>query len=103
MKLVINLYLLSQGLTKSNQYGNMYCLKTTHKILIITSYVDDLIVIVDNIHKISQIKKKLQTKYDMANLDFASKYLGLEAKRHTNDIYMHYLTYALTILEDLEL
>jgi len=65
--------------------------------------VDDLIVIVNNIHKIFQIKKQLQTKYDMADLDFASKYLGLEAKRHTNDIYMHYLTYTLTILENLEL
>jgi hypothetical protein len=65
--------------------------------------VDDLIVIVNNIHKISQIKKQLQTKYDIADLDFASKYLGLEAKRHTNDIYMHYLTYTLTILENLEL
>lgn len=65
--------------------------------------MDDLIVIVNNIHKIFQIKKQLQTKYDMADLDFASKYLGLEAKRHTNDIYMHYLTYTLTILENLEL
>ncbi len=65
--------------------------------------MDDLIVIVNNIHKISQIKKQLQTKYDIADLDFASKYLGLEAKRHTNDIYMHYLTYTLTILENLEL
>ncbi len=65
--------------------------------------MDDLIVIVNNIHKISQIKKQSQTKYDMANLDFASKYLGLEAKCHTNDIYMHYLTYTLTIREDLEL
>ncbi len=65
--------------------------------------MDDLIVIVDNIHKISQIKKQLQTKYDMVDLAFASKYLGLEAKRHINDIYMHYLTYTLTILEDLEI
>jgi hypothetical protein len=65
--------------------------------------MDDLIVVVDSIHKISQIKKPLQTKYDMANLDFASKYLGLEAKGHTSDIYMHYFTYTLTILEDLKL
>jgi hypothetical protein len=39
----------------------------------------------------------------MANLDFASKYLGLEAKGHTNYIYMHYLTYTLSILEYLGL
>jgi hypothetical protein len=35
----------------------------------------------------------------MTNLGFASKYLHLEAEHHTNDIYVHYLTYTLTILE----
>ena len=56
----------------------MYYLGTGPNKLVLVLYVDDLFFSGGNENKISWLKAQLHTQFDMTNLGFVSKYLGIE-------------------------
>jgi hypothetical protein len=61
----------------SKQVGNHF--------IYVVLYVDDMLLVGNNMDVIKEVKSQLSSKFDMKNLDVANFILGMEIKRdHAN-------------------
>ena len=83
----IDTYLRTLGLTRSHSDYNMYYLGTGVDRLVLVLYVDDLFISGDNQQQIQWLKSQLYTQFDMTDLGFVTKYLGVEFRRLPDGSY----------------
>ncbi|XP_062119075.1 uncharacterized mitochondrial protein AtMg00810-like [Humulus lupulus] len=69
--------------------------------IILLVYVDDVILVSNNITELEVPKTRLHNKFKLKNLGDLKYFLGLEVARSNNRIFVSQRAYALQLLEDL--
>jgi hypothetical protein len=102
---VIDKFFISQGLQRSELDPAVYIDRKTPREpgklpLIVSLYVDDLLIAGHDIERINALKKALNEKFDMTDLGRAENLLGMEIK-HLDDgsIFLHQTRYIEEILQ----
>ncbi|GJZ09463.1 retrovirus-related pol polyprotein from transposon TNT 1-94 [Tanacetum coccineum] len=67
--------------------------------LIISLYVDDLLVIGSNDHLVKEFKKQMEFEFDMSDMGLVSYFLGVEIKRLPNGVHISQRKYASDMLK----
>ena len=100
----IDTYLRSLGLTRSSSDYNMYYFGTGANKLVLVLYVDDLFLSRRDEQKVCWLKEQLHTQFDIIDLGFVSKYLGVEF-RHLLDGSYHLIqkSYVEDILKEFDM
>ena len=77
----IDEYLLSLGFTKSLSESTLYMQCLNSKILIVSLYVDDLLVTGSNVAFIEEFKKNMMKVFEMTYYREMAFFLGMEVKQ----------------------
>ena len=77
----INAHLLSLGFKKSQSESTLYIRKINADILIISLYVDDLLVTGSNQCLMDKFKAEMEEVFEMTDLEEMSYFLGMEVHR----------------------
>jgi len=91
-------YLVTIGFCMSNANHSLYVCKSDEGIVVITIYVDDLIVGGDNEKEVEHVKRFLKQKFDMKDLGELKFFLGIEVIRTPEGIWLLQRQYALDML-----
>jgi hypothetical protein len=92
-------YLISSGFQKSLSEATLYVKKINNDVLIISLYVDDLIVTGSNIQQVEEFKQKMMQVFEMTDLGLMSFFLGMEIKQSKEEIFICQKKYAKEILK----
>ncbi|KAD6795740.1 hypothetical protein E3N88_06636 [Mikania micrantha] len=87
------------GLEKCKLEQAVYTKRAHEGSLIVSIYVDDLIVTGDNLGKIKEFKKQMEEKFEMSDLGLLSYYLGMEVNQNKNGISVKQTSYAKKVLK----
>jgi len=68
--------------------------KTNNDILMISLYVDDLLVIGSNAQQVKEFKQKMIQAFEMTDLGLMTYFLGMEIKQNKNEIFICQKKYA---------
>jgi hypothetical protein len=91
-------YLVTIGFRMSDAYHSLYVRKSHEGIVVITIYVDDLIVGGDDEKEVEHVKSLLKQKFDMKDLSELKFFLGIEVIRTLEGIWLSQQQYALDML-----
>ena len=91
-------YLLHIGFRMSHADHSLYVYKSDVGIVLITIYVDDLIIVGDNETEIEHVKGLLKQEFEMKDLGELRYFLGIEVIRTTEGIWLSQRQYALDML-----
>jgi hypothetical protein len=91
-------YLVTIGFCMSNVDHSLYVCKSDEGIVVITIYVDDLIVGGDNEKEVEHVKSLLKQKFDMKDLGEFKFFLGIEVIKTPKGIWLLQQQYALDML-----
>ena len=72
--------LLDHDFKKCNSDSSLFVKKQNGKIIIVLVYVDDIIITGNDLNLINQVRKFLQTKFDIKDLGKLKYFLGIELK-----------------------
>ena len=89
----INSWLCSQELTQSQNDPNLYFSIQDGERTILLLYVNDLLLIGNNVSEIERIKFELQKEFETINLGLTHNYLGMEIERGLNGLLIHHRGY----------
>jgi hypothetical protein len=81
----IDTYLESIGLTRTSADNCVYFKRSNDGIIIVTVYVDDLLIFANKMSEIDELKKRLNEKFEMADLGEAHYILGIQIKRNRDE------------------
>ncbi|RDX60832.1 Copia protein, partial [Mucuna pruriens] len=95
----INEYLLSLGFKRSQSKATLYVKHVDADILIISLYVDDLLVTGSNPALINQFKQEMKDAFEMIDLSLMNYFLGMEINQKKNEIFICQKKYAKEILK----
>jgi hypothetical protein len=92
---------VNKGFTRSRADHSLYVLQTCHYIVIIIIYVDNLIILANNVDMINKLKASLERKFEMSDLGELHFFLGVhfERDRRSRTITMHQRSYIESVLE----
>jgi hypothetical protein len=90
--------LVTIGFRMSDADHSLYVRKSDEGIVVITIYVDDLIVGGDNEKEVEHVKRLLKQKFDMKDLGELKFFLGIEVIRMAEGIWLSQRQYALDML-----
>jgi hypothetical protein len=91
-------YLVTIGFRMSDADHSLYVRKSDEGIVVITIYVDDMIVGGDNEKEVEHVKSLLKQKFDMKDLGELKFFLGIEVIRTPEGIWLLQRQYALDML-----
>jgi hypothetical protein len=91
-------YLVTISFRMSDVDHSLYVRKSDESIVVITIYVDDLIVGGDNEKEIEHVKRLLKQKFDMKDLGELKFFLGIEIIRTPEGIWLLQRQYVLDML-----
>ena len=74
-------YLVSVGFCRAHADHSLYVRESDTGIVVITIYVDDLIIVGDSAMEIDHVKSLLKQEFEMKDLGEAKKILGMEISR----------------------
>ncbi|WVZ15405.1 hypothetical protein V8G54_012971 [Vigna mungo] len=95
----IDEYLLNFGFEKSLSETTLYVKHNDTDILIVSLYVDDLLVIGNNTEHIQNFKQEMMKVFEMTDLGVMSYFLGMEIKQGQGEIFICQKKYAKEILK----
>ncbi|RDX63956.1 hypothetical protein CR513_57549, partial [Mucuna pruriens] len=84
----INEYLFSLGFKRSQSEATLYVKHVDADILIISLYVDDLLVTRSNPALINQFKQEMKDVFEMTNLSLMNYFPGMEINQKKNEIFI---------------
>ena len=70
-----------------------------NKKIYIVVYVNDLLIVEDNMNFINSVKKKLKNRFKMIDLESTQFYLDIEIVRKNDSILLRQITYLTKMLE----
>jgi hypothetical protein len=91
-------FFVTIGFRMSNANHSLYVRKSDEGIVVITIYVDDLIVGGDNEKEVEHVKRLLKQKFDMKDLGELKLFLGIEVIKTAEGIWLSQRQYALDML-----
>ena len=91
-------YLMHIGFHISHADHSLYVCKSDVGIVLITIYVDDLIIVGDSETKIENVKGLLKEEFEMKDLGELRYFLGIEVIRTADGIWLSQRQYALDML-----
>jgi hypothetical protein len=96
-----NTYILSLGFVRSKVDHYIYSKEEHGCFIYVASYVDDMLLIGNNMNAIKEVKKQLSSKFNMKDLDASNFIMGMEIKkdRETRNIWLNQMKYIETILK----
>ena len=75
----IDRYFLNTGFVRSSADSNLYMkVRDSMSVTFVVLYVDDLLIIGNDVSMISDLKKDLQMNFEMTNLGLLHYFLGIE-------------------------
>jgi hypothetical protein len=94
-------YILSLGFVRSKVDHCIYSKEEGGNFIYVVLYVDDMLLIVNNMDAIKEVKKKLSSKFDMKDLNATNFILGMDIKRDrvARKIWLNQMKYIETILK----
>ena len=95
--------LISLGFIQSNYEQSLYLKRSNANTLIVSVYVDDLIVTGSSSTGIEIFKVEMTQEFDMSNLGSLSSYLGIEVKQGKSFIFLSQTAYAQKLLQHAKL
>ena len=90
----IDNYMISFGFWKSLSEVTLNVKKTNSDILMISLYVDDLLVTGSNAQQVKEFKQKMIQAFEMTDLGLMTYFLGMEIKQNKNEIFICQKKYA---------
>ena len=81
-------HLLSLGFEKSLSVSTLYVKKLDSDLVIISLYVDDLLVTDGNETQVTVFKQNMIKMFEMTDLGEISYFLGMEIKQTQNEIFI---------------
>src|ERR1044072_2497163 len=97
----IDQHLLNFGFTKSLSESTLYVKQSESDILIVSLYVDDLLVTGNKVMLIDQFKTKMMKNFEMTDLGQMSYFLGMEIKQTDSRIFIGQKKYVEEVLKKL--
>ncbi|GJU28830.1 retrovirus-related pol polyprotein from transposon TNT 1-94 [Tanacetum coccineum] len=98
----VDAHLLNHNFRRSSSESTLYMKQFNSKErLIISLYVDDLLVIGSNDHLVKEFKKQMESEFDMSNMGLVSYFLGMEIKQLPNGVHISQRKYASDMLKKL--
>ncbi|OMO69325.1 Integrase, catalytic core [Corchorus capsularis] len=95
----IDTHLLQLGFQKSKNEATLYIKQSTSDLLIVSLYVDDLLVIGSNSELVQQFKSEMFEVFDMTDLGEMSYFLGMEISQSEQGIFINQNKYAGEVLK----
>jgi hypothetical protein len=74
-------YILGLGFVRSRVDHCVYSKQVGNHFIYVVLYVDDMLLVGNNMDVIKEVKSKLSSKFDMKDLSAANFILGMEIKR----------------------
>ncbi|GJS47878.1 retrovirus-related pol polyprotein from transposon RE1 [Tanacetum coccineum] len=96
----IDAHLLNHNFRRSSSESTLYIKQfNSQERLIISLYVDDLLVIGSNDHLVKKFKKQMESEFDMSDMGLVSYFLGMEIKQLPNGVHISQRKYASDMLK----
>jgi len=95
----IDSYFLEQGFKRSKNEHTLYVKKEHGDLLIISLYVDDLLVTGNNPKMILTFKEEMKKRFEMTDLGLMNFFLGMEVNQGEDGIFISQSKYAREILK----
>lgn len=95
----IDSHLLELGFQRSPSENTLYVLKSGCDVVIVSLYVDDLLVTGSNTAQIEEFKDKMKKIFEMTDLGEMSYFLGIEVKQMKHEVFIHQKKYVKEILK----
>jgi hypothetical protein len=99
----IDEHLQHLGFTKSLSESTLYIKQNGDNILIISLYVDDLLVTGNNNNNVETFKQEMMSVFEMTDLGLMSFFLGMEVKQAEHEVFICQKKYAKEILKKFKL
>jgi len=99
----INDHLMSIGFVKSLSESTLYVKHTGNNILIVSLYVDDLLVTGDDTRLVEQFKQEMIQAFEMTDLGLMTYFLRIEIKQSDNEGFIFQKKYAKEILRKFQM
>jgi hypothetical protein len=68
--------------------ATLYVKKNNSDILIISLYINDLIVTGNNAHQVEEFKQKMMQAFEMTDLGLITYFIGMKIKQSNNEIFI---------------
>ena len=72
-------------------------------VMVLIIYVDDIVVIEDDLEEIERLKKHLATKFEIKDLGRLRYFLGIEVTPSNKSIFISQQKYVLDLLKEIEM
>ncbi|GJR14960.1 retrovirus-related pol polyprotein from transposon TNT 1-94 [Tanacetum coccineum] len=96
----IDAHLLNHNFRRSSSESTLYIKQfNSQERLIISLYVDDLLVIGSNDHLVKKFKKQMESEFNMSDMGLVSYFLGMEIKQLPNGVHISQRKYASDMLK----
>ncbi|XP_031271425.1 uncharacterized protein LOC116129835 [Pistacia vera] len=95
----INEYLCSLDYIRSPNEHTLHVRKQNGKMIIVSLYANDLLVIRSNANQLMKLKNATQMEFDMTDLGEISYFLGVEVHQAPNGIFVCQRKYAYEVLK----
>ena len=92
-------YFIKEGFEKCNYEHTLFIKRQDIKVVIVSLYVDDLIVFGNDELMIVEFKDSMKREFDMTDLGRMRYFLGLEVLQKSNGIFISQHKYALEVLK----
>jgi hypothetical protein len=94
-------YILSLGFVRGNIDHYIYSKEESGSFMYVALYVDDMLLIRNNMDTIKEVKKKISSKFNMNDINTKNFILGMEIKRDQvlRKIWLNQRKYIETILK----
>ena len=96
-------HLISPGFEKSLSELTLYVKHDGTNILIISLYVDDLLVTGNNLDQVNQFKLNMKKVFEMTDLGLMTYFLGMEIKQSQDEVFICQKKYAKEILKKFQM
>ena len=87
------------GFVKSQSVTIFYVKETSDNLIVVSIYVDDLLVTGSNEMLVGDFKFEILKVFEMKDLGLMSYFLGMKMKQRSNGILIHQRSYAKEILK----
>jgi len=93
--------ILSLGFVRSKANHYIYSKEEGVNFIYVSLYVDDILLIGNNMDTIKEVKKQLSSKFDMKDIGVAKFIMGMEIKRDrdTRKLWLNQMKYIETVLK----
>ena len=94
-------YILSLGFVRSKVDHCIYSKEEGGNFIYVSLYVNDMLLIGNNMDEIEEVKKQLSSKFDMKDLGVVAFILGMEIKRDqvVRNIWLNHRNYIEIVLK----